>query len=320
MDLVLITNKLETLWAKVPQERITKALILALLAYIAFWFADFTWNLMPSSVDKIVTVQQQNANQSANTLQVDTSALKKLNLFGEYNKQPVVVQQTVKTIASAPETKLQLTLTGLVASDEPEIAAAIIESKGKQETYGIDDKIEGTRAILKQVYIDRVIIESSGRLETLMLDGFDYTKDVLAEQQRPVEANNSRLKMKTDQGLNLRTSPKVDLAKQARIKERVSKARAEILENPGKLTDYIKISPYRKDGKVVGYRLMPNKDPEFFTEVGLVAGDVAVQINGKDLTDMRQAQQALIELRKAEHVDLLVNRDGELHDISLGLK
>ncbi|MDG1731613.1 MAG: type II secretion system protein GspC [Thalassotalea sp.] len=316
MDLVLIINKVKAVWAKIPQERLTQTIIVLLLTYIAFWFADFTWKLVPTKAQTYIVNNKTNsvANVSG-TEQINISEIQKLNLFGEYNKKPEV-KKAVAKIETAPETKLKLTLTGLVASDDPSTAAAIIESRGKQETYGIDDKIEGTRTLLKQVYNDRVILETSGRNETLMLDGFDYTKSVPGG---PGEANQTTESKKTATKVTRQPTTNIDPEKQARIRERVAKARSDILANPGKLTDYIKVSPYRKDGVVKGYRLMPNKDPEFFAGVGLKPGDIAVQINGKDLTDMRQAQQALIELRKAEQVDLLVERNGELHSISMAL-
>ncbi|KGJ98116.1 type II secretion system protein GspC [Thalassotalea sp. ND16A] len=315
MDLAQITIRLQFLWQKVPQKYLTQGLISLLVIYIAFWSANFTWSVFPQG-------QQSTKNTAINTNtvstanKINTAAIRKLNLFGEFNQQQELVK-LVEKIESAPETRLKLTLTGLVASDDSSVAAAIIESKGKQETYGIDDKIEGTRALLKQVHSDRVIIESSGRMETLMLDGFEYSKEIGADREKPTVTTSVNRPKKTS--LTNRGKSKADPQKSARIKDRVAKARSEILQNPGKLTDYIKVSPYRVDGKIKGYRLMPSKDPEFFTEVGLIPGDIAVQINGKDLTDVREARKALIELRKAEQVDLLVERDGVLHDVSLGL-
>ncbi|WOH36676.1 type II secretion system protein GspC [Thalassotalea fonticola] len=314
MDLAQITIRLQSLWQQVPQKRLTQALISLLVVYIAYWSANFSWTLYPEAETKL-SASALRATTTTSNQQINTSAIRNLNLFGEYNKEQPVVKQ-IEKIESAPETRLKLTLTGLVASDDPATAAAIIESKGKQETYGIDDKIEGTRAILKQVQNDRVIIESSGRMETLMLDGFEYTQ---GNSRDVIETEPTRKTVKNSVKTSLTNKNAKDSEKSARIKERVAKARADILDNPGKLTDYIKVSPYRKDGKVTGYRLMPSKDPEFFAGVGLLPGDIAIQINGKDLTDMREAQKALIELRKAEHVDILVERNGELHDVSLGL-
>lgn len=316
MDFATITIRLQALWQKVPQKRLTQVLLSLLMIYIAYWLASFTWLLVPEQQKKSSLPFNNSSTTVYSQQQINTNEIKKLNLFGEFNQQATAVKK-VEKIESAPETRLKLTLTGLVASDDEQIAAAIIESQGKQETYGIDEKIQGTRAILKQVQFDRVIIESAGRLETLMLDGFEYSqKNSNSNVVEVVETAKASTPKKLK---NKGKVSNVDPEKAARMRERVAKAKAEILNNPGKLTDYIKISPKRVEGEVKGYILMPNKDPEFFTQVGLMAGDVAIQINGKDLTDMREAQEALVELRTAEQVDLLVERDGVTHSVSLGL-
>ncbi|WP_371187729.1 type II secretion system protein GspC [Thalassotalea maritima] len=318
MDLAQITHQFQTLWQKVPQKALSQVLLVVLFIYLAYWAAATTWLLVPQPVvTSSPSTGGASVKQKANSAEdIDINAITKLNLFGEYNK-PSAVPKPVPQVESAPQTKLRLTLTGVVASDDISIAAAIIESQGTQETYGIDDKITGTRAVLKQVHADRVIIESAGRMETLMLDGFEYSKQINGEATQPKNDKRS-LSLRNVRAQQEKKDDNSEEA-QARIKQRVAQLKTDILNDPSKITDYLRISPYRREGKVVGYRLMPSKDPEFFQEVGLIAGDIAVQINGRDLTDMREAQQALMELRSAEHVDLLVERDGVLHDISLGL-
>ena len=64
---------------------------------------------------------------------VDLSKIQSLKLFGEYNK--AVVAPKAEEIMSAPETRLQLTLSGLVASDDVSIAAAIIENKKASDVW-----------------------------------------------------------------------------------------------------------------------------------------------------------------------------------------
>lgn len=309
MDHSLYTAQLTTLWKKVPQQQLTRFLLIGLLLYIALSLAKISWLFFPdakqnrSSTNTVVAAQSAKSSHS-----IKIEEIQKLHLFGEYNKKQVIAPK-VETITSAPQTRLKLVLTGLVASSSPKTAAAIIESQGKQDTYGIDDKIEGTRAVLKQVQLDRVIIETSGRLETLMLDGFEYTKKTKQQTKQATVKPNLKIK-----------GAKIKNTKSTVSPESVAQLRAKIMADPAKLTDIVKISPHRLNGKVIGYRLMPNKDPALFKELGLVAGDIAVQINGSDLTDMKQAQQALVEMKTAEHVNLLVERDGELLDVSLGLK
>lgn len=69
-------------------------------------------------------------------------------------------------IQDAPKTRLNLVLVGAVASSNPKLSLAVIANRGTQATYGINEEIEGTRAKLKAVLVDRVIIDNSGRDET----------------------------------------------------------------------------------------------------------------------------------------------------------
>ncbi|WP_185968021.1 type II secretion system protein GspC [Thalassotalea sp. PS06] len=309
-----MTDRYTRIWQQLPQKGISQTLGVILVVYIAYMLAKGTWLFFPDP--EIVAIQGSSTGSSqANSASFDTTEFKKLNLFGVKTEKQENTDVTQQQEESAPETRLNLTLTGLVASDDARVAAAIIESQGKQETYGIDDKIEGTRAILKRVKIDRVIIESAGRLETLMLDGFEYTNKIPSATGQP----NPKPATTTSATRRTLTNNQTQV-NQAKIKERVAQLKADIKDNPAKFTDYIKITPHRERGQIKGYRLSPGKDREFFSDVGLKPGDIALEINGNDLTDIRQAQQALKELRQSTQLSLVVKRGGEIHDISLDLE
>ena len=217
-------------------------------------------------------------------------------------------------MANVPETRLNLVLTGLVASDEQSKAAAIIEYQGKQETYGIGDIIIGTRANLEQVLMDRVLIKQSGRLETLMLDGFDYNQPAKKIANKPAAKRD-----KTKIGPQSTRSGVVDQRSNKQLTATAKSLRAEFSQDPAKIGDYLRISPKRKDGKIIGYTLRPGKKPEFFKLAGLKAGDVAVEMNGFDLIAPTQAMQAMAEMRQARDISLLVNRQGNLTEILISL-
>ena len=89
----------------------------------------------------------------------------------------------------------------------------------------------------------------------------------------------------------------------------------DLTQNPAKIADYLRISPQRANGQLMGYRLNPGKDPEFFKSSGLRAGDIAVQMNGLDLTSPQEASNALKALRTESEITLLVDRGGELTEI-----
>lgn len=296
--------------AKLPQQRIAQAISVLFLIYIAFMAAKITWLVVPQqSVERNNPITKHIVSKNNSTQGVNISALQSLNLFGQYNKP--TTENVVMQVTDAPKTRLQLTLSGIVASDHPKTAAAIIENKGKQETYGIGDVIQGTRASLEQVLIDRVFIKHSGRLETLMLDGADFNQP--AQSIANVKANakqNNKLAL-----VGNSTPSVVDHRSNKELSANVQRLRADLNSNPSKITDYLSISPANKGGSVVGYRLSPGKSPEFFKLSGLKSGDIAVQMNGYDLLLPAELAQAMSALKTERDISLLVDRQGDLIEI-----
>ena len=295
---------------KLPHAKVAKLLGLFLLIYIAYLLSKLTWLFLddlpkhnPNPSNAAIS-QAKNASSSYNL-----SDVKGLNLFGEYNQSAVVEEE--EDIEDAPETNLKLTLTGVTASNVEARSAAIIQNNGVQEIYAIDESINGTRAVLKKVYNDRVHIRHSGRLETLMLDGFDYNES---------KNKNNRTSGKTiakNRGpiQNATENTRVDNRSNAVLTKQAQSLRKDINEDPGKITDYLKISPKLEDGEIIGYRLMPGKNPEFFKTSGLKSGDVAIQMNGFDLSQPSEAAQALKALKQEQELSLLVKRNDDITEI-----
>ena len=313
MELPNNLTSLLALIAKLPQQKVAQAISAVLLVYIAFLAAQVTWLLVPNSMPatRLPVNMHTNANGKQGQ-QYDIKAIQALNLFGFYNETPK--EQMVVEVKDAPETRLSLTLSGLVASDTVATAAAIIEHQGKQETYGIGEVIRGTRASLERVLMDRVLIKHSGRMETLMLDGFDYNQPAKALTLQKSQTKKSSQSKKNNHMLP--KSPNiVDQRKNTTLSNSALNLRNDIGKDPSKIIDYLRIQPYRQKGSLIGYRLMPGKNAEFFKQSGLRTGDIAVQMNGYDLTAASEAAQALGELRKASEVSLLIKRKNELIEI-----
>jgi len=294
---------------KAVQRQIAQLIIVLLVIYIAFISAKITWFVVPDSHSSNLTIKQTSAlsNSGNSKSDFDITTLQALNLFGLYNEQDV--KEQLAPVQDAPQTRLQLTLSGLVASDDVKTAAAIIEHKGKQETYGIGDLILGTRASLEQVLMDRVIIKQSGRLETLMLDGFDFKEPAMS-----IASNTSRNDGKKSKQPQAKPSV-IDHRNNKQLSNTAKNLRADLSKNPAKITDYLRIMPKRKAGKIIGYSLRPGKSPEFFKLSGLKSGDVAVQMNGYDLVIATEAAQALAAMKQARDISLLVERDGSLMEV-----
>jgi general secretion pathway protein C len=305
---------LQPLITQLGHKRVAQLVMALLFVYIAYIAAQITWSVVPQSQpqNNAANISTNNGNASQGNKLIDVAKIQSLHLFGEYNEDSV--EEPEVEMSNVPETKLNLVLSGLVASDDKSIAAAIIEYQGKQETYGVGDVIKGTRANLEQVLMDRVLIKQSGRLETLMLDGFDYNEPAkkIADRKAPARTRPNANERPSRSGV-------VDQRTNKALTASATTLRNELSNDPAKIGDYLRIAPKRKDGKIIGYTLRPGKRPEFFKLSGLKAGDIAVQMNGYDLIEPTQAMQAMAEMKKARDISLLVDRQGSMTEILISL-
>ncbi|WP_299019964.1 type II secretion system protein GspC [uncultured Photobacterium sp.] len=276
---------------------LTRMMTWLLVVMLAWILGRLVWSVVQPAAAPSSWQAKQVAVSSSNRSGFQVSEVLDMHLFGRYQQNaPVVKKEPVKQ--DAPVTRLNLTLVGVVASSDSQTSLAVITHSGKQNTYGLNEAIEGTRAILQAVYVDRVIIRNSGRDETLMLDGVKFTKGGRA------------LPLPLPPASKAKPVPSTDLS---RIKQ-------EILEKPQTLFSYIRLSQVKRDGKLVGYRVNPGKERALFDSVGLKANDLAVSMNGNDLTDPTVMAKLWTELSQATDFTLTVEREGQLHDIYIELR
>lgn len=320
-------EQLNTIIRTLPHQTLSKLLAAVLVVYLAYLSSTIVWQLVPveSSQGKVTlpTHIQSNTNKSSSV--DDISSLVALNLFGQENQQTQAPKPKVETAKSAPKTRLNVTLTGLVADASDPVSTtsvAIIESSKGQHTYGVNEKIEGTSASVYQIFADRVLLYVSGRYETLMLDGIEYSTTIPGSENK-VEVATVASNEPSVSKPNSRTPPpgkrRLDQRENIELSQELRQQRKQLFEDPKKLLDVIRIRPYRKNGDLQGYRLSPGKDSKLFNEVGLKRNDLATNINGYDLTDMQQALSVMTELKTMTEATITVVRDDASVDIILAL-
>lgn len=298
---------------QIPLHRVQLILNLILVLLLAWLLARLSWQLVPTPTATPLPLSTTNAAVVPQRGGVNLTSLLSFSLFGKASAQAST--EPVPVVAEAPKTQLNVKLTGLVAmTANPGQGSAIIESRGAEATYAVDDTIEGTNAVLKQVLVDRVLLQQAGRYETLMLDGIEYTKIAQA---------NAGLGRADEQGIeeNMDMAPVPEPMEMAPLQanEALELHRDELIAEPMKFFDYIRVTPHRPNGQLAGYRLMPGKDPALFTQLGLQANDLAIEINGIQLNDMQQAMSVINELRDAKEAAIKIERDGEIRDILVNL-
>jgi general secretion pathway protein C len=218
----------------------------------------------------------------------DAAAIAASGLFGRYQAPAPGAQ-----LMAAPETPLNLILLGVLADDRKEFSRALIATQGGDERgYAIGDDI--SRGVtLQAIFPDRVILSRSGRLETLRLE-----RDKASPGGPP---------------------PPVAAAQEPSPGAQLTQIRDEILRDPAKASEYIRVQPANVAGQLKGYRLYPGRDRSAFTAAGLRPGDLVTAVNGVQLDDPAKAVQLLADLSQAGQVNLVVERGGQSHNISINL-
>ena len=287
--------------SKISISSLTRFLTWGLVVMLAWGIGRMVWlALQPTPAPASWQASAVAVSSNAGNDRGEIAKVLNMNMFGRFQQNAPVVERKQPVKQDAPQTRLNLTLVGLVASSNPQTALAVITHRGKQNTYGLNEAIEGTRATLQAVYPDRVIIRNSGRDETLMLDGVDFSK-ASQTTARPRQ-------------------PEPRQAEPAEPTSDLSRIKQEILEKPQTLFSYIRLSQVKRDGELVGYRVNPGKERALFDAVGLKANDLAVSLNGNDLTDAAVMAKLWTELSSATDFTLTVEREGQLHDIYIELQ
>jgi general secretion pathway protein C len=276
------------------------AIATMLLIIACVWLlVEITWMFFPQGDQSTMPVTQRAKPLINNqTKQDNFKQLTSANVFGVSEK--AAVQQQTK----APETKLNLTLKGVLAATPMEMASAIIAQgkNGKEDIYGIGDKMPGGVTI-KEIHPEYVVLERSGRLETLKL-----------QKDSDVDGFGSADKS------NLQTGGSSNSYSQDSPAAALKDIRSNILKNPTSFGDYALPVVVKENGKQIGYRLKPQQKGQMLSELGIESGDVITQINGVKLDNQQNGISALRKLSTAENLNIVVKRNGAEVPLNISLQ
>ncbi len=210
------------------------------------------------------------------------------HLFGIATADP-----SAQDPANAPPTTANLVLAGTIASQDPKRGVAIISDGGPAKVYSVGDNVGG--ASLHSVYLDHVILDRSGSLETLLLP---------------------RLL-----GPGMRAPPIVRRGGDPRTVAAVDNIRRMVQQDPGLLDQVMRTVPSYDNvaGKLRGFRAYPGKNRQIFAKLGLKSGDLVTAINGTTLDDPQRSQEVFNTIQSSDHVTVTVERGGQKQEISLNI-
>jgi general secretion pathway protein C len=206
------------------------------------------------------------------------------DMFGRpANRAPVA--ETVRR--SAPETRLNLSLEGVMVAQRPEDSGAIVAgSNGVTEHYRVGDTLPGN-AQLAEVESGRVLIRRNGQYESLSFEDrlpTDLIEDVPSDMGSADEFVAAARNQLQSQGL-------------------------------GALAAY-GLRPAGEDGSS-GY--VYDGSSAMLNAVSLQSGDVITAINGQRLGDFEQDQALLENWRSESQIDIEIERDGAILNVNYAI-
>ena len=280
----MTTQTLETsaLLKYLPQLANTGLVVLlGLAAGQLFWSA---WPL--PAPDTTSGLLSRGTNQGTDTLSMERIA--SAHLFGRYNNNSAGAAAG----ADAPETKLDLTLTGVLANLHGENSWALVRRGKKEEAaYAVGDTIAGS-AEVHAIEWNRVILERGARFETLTL--------------------------KLEEGGEARRVPASSGPDAA---EQLGEFRDKVAAEPALLSKYLTVKPAEKNGKLIGAKIFPTgQSRAIFEEAGIEPGEVVTMVNGIRL-DQRplDIKYLATELRDAHQFTLSLEHRGRNRTVSISL-
>ncbi len=217
---------------------------------------------------------------------VDARAVANAHLFGA-----AVADPTTQDPNNAPLSSANLVLAGTIATQDPKRGIAIISDGGPSKVYSVGENVNG--ATLHSVYLDHVILDRGGTLETLLLPR--------------LLAGSARVPLR--RGVEARSS------------EAVENIRRLVQQDPGLLDQVMRTVPSYDNtaGKLRGFRAYPGRNRTIFNKLGLRPGDLVTAINGQPLDDPQHSQEVFNTIQSSNTVTVTVERGGQKQDITLNV-
>jgi len=265
---------------------LANAVLLVFVVYLAVEVARLTWLWVWSETPVPQLYGSASPHEGERGNRWAGASIAGYQFFGRPNQAAPVAQSVSR---SAPETRLRLSLEGILVAAQPENSGAIVAgSNGETAYYRVGDILPGN-AELAEVEPGRVLLRRNGRYESLAFD-----------DQLDTET------MVTQESVQIAESPDDFLAS----------ARNQI-ENQGvaALAAY-GLQPASQPGQS-GY-VYDGSNP-MLNAVNLRAGDVITAVNGQRLGDIEQDRTLLENWRSSPRLDIEIERNGAILSVSYAI-
>ena len=279
-------SRIDEWWSRLPANGpwLASALFAGLIAVEAARIGIALLGGTPVTAIKPQSAPQASLPPAAAAL--DAQSIAAAHLFGI-----ATLDASTQNPADAPASTSNLVLAGTIATQDPKHGLAIISGNGPAKVYSVGDAVGG--ASLYSVYLDRVVLDRNGSLETLKLPQM-----LLSAQPAPQYAMSNPAVART-----------------------LNNIRRMVQQNPGILSSVIRpVASYDSQaGKLRGFRIYPGRNRRAFATLGLKPGDLVTAINGTPLDDPQHGQQIFNTVASSSEAVVTVDRNGQTIQLTLNI-
>jgi len=322
-----VERGLRTLSKPTHKRRLQHGLLVLLVLWALYALARLVWAFLPQPVPEAAPLGElvnpaRGSEQQASRAAVDMEELGSWQLFGTAveAEEFAVAEQAGGSSSSrdgiedgARETRLNLTLRGVVASTEDGLGHAIIEHRSQQAVYAVEDELPvAGKVVLAKVMPKQVVLDNAGTYELLTLFEETELDRALASQPRSepgrASSNSGRA-----------AAPQVDKRNDSDTRELAGAYRDQLYRDPGSLSEVVRITAVREGGALRGYRIAPGRARDQFNQLGFQAGDLVTSVNGMALDDPANTMRLYQTMRSASEAVFVLERDGQPISVSVSL-
>ena len=312
--MALAEIRLRRIWQRLARDpvalkRVQDALIILLVLWSLLSVSQLMWIPWRASAIESVPALALNPPQSSAQLGlvvVDTSAVIGTGVFGgipdELDASPGANESSDNRDGierNAAETRLPLTLTGIVALTEDGLGSAVIRVNGAEQVYAVGDSLPASGQVtLAKVMPQTIVIDNNGTYELLTLyEGVGLVVPTTPSRAGPATQPN-------------RAESQAPIASEAERSEVAQRYRRALYESPEALASLLTVSPVQADGAIIGYRISPSKERAAFDALGFKTGDVVTAVNGLSLSDTTNTLKLYTLMKEATEATFDMTREG----------
>jgi general secretion pathway protein C len=271
-------------WIERASRTLPRGILVVVVIAIAWQLVQLTWIILDQTSEAAPIRPAAVAPPMPTSNATDIQAVINAHLFGMAQAEPESRPE------DAPPIQANLVLAGLWTDEnDPKQGYAMIgDSPATVKTYAVGATVR-PGITLYAVYVDRAILDTGGKLESLVLPRSATPQTAFA----PVAQGGTPGSQLAD---NLR-----------RIAE----------TNPSVFAEIVRPQPVFANGVQRGYRVYPGRNRQQFAKLGLEPGDLILTINGTPLDDPQRGMEIFNTMGSSDQVSVTVERGGQMQELTL---